>query len=148
MAVSSDGSEREKPPGLMTKKMIVFAFVSVGVIAMLTTTMLVPKIANPTASPTLLNETVMLTDEDYEVGYPLTLRKNQRIEAKVSGNGQPLDFGIINNQSMTLLQERGDLFYDVFWTAPADGTYTFCVSAYAGDVKATLTVFEAEPTPP
>jgi hypothetical protein len=103
---------------------------------------LVPYITNPPASPILLNKTVTLTDENYEVGYSLTLRKGERIEVKASGDGQPIDFGIADNQSSTLIQETGDTFYDLPWTVPVDGSYTFYVSVASGDVKATVIVLE------
>jgi len=115
-------------------------FVSIAVIAWLTVSMLVPQITNPPPPSTLLNKTVTLNDENYEIGYPLALTKGEKIGIKVSGNGQPVDFRIANSQSSALIEERGETFYDFPWTAPADGTYTFYVSAYAGDVKATLIV--------
>jgi len=104
--------------------------------------MLVPHITNPPPPSTLLNRTVTLTDEDYEVGYPLTLRNGERIDVKASGNGQPIDFRITDNEFSTLIEERGDTFYDVPWTVPADGTYIFYVSTNAGDVAATVIVVE------
>ncbi len=118
-------------------------FVSIAVIAWLTVGMLVPQITNPPPPSTLLNKTVSLTDENYEIGYPLALAKDEQIDVKVSGNGQPVDFRIANNQSSALIEEKGETFYDFPWTTPADGTYIFYVSAYAGDVKATLIVAKA-----
>ena len=114
--------------------------VSIAIIAGLTATMLVPRVTNPSPPPSLLNKTTILNDDNYEVGYPLNLTKDETIDAKISGDGQPVDFRITDNQSSTLVEKVGDTFYDVPWQAPADGTYTFYVSAYAGDVTATVIV--------
>ncbi len=113
-------------------------FVSIAIIAGVTATMLVPKITNPPPPPTLLNKTVTLTDQNYDVEYPLTLSKGESIDLKASGNGQPIDFRITDNQYSKLIEKLGNTFYDVPWTVPGDGTYTFYVSATAGDVTATL----------
>jgi hypothetical protein len=118
-------------------------FIPIAIIVCATVVTLVPYITNPPPSPILLNRTVTLTDENYDVGYSLILRKGERIEVKASGNGQPIDFRIADNQSSTLVQETGNIFYDLPWTAPADGAYIFYVSAASGDVKATVIVVEA-----
>jgi hypothetical protein len=117
-------------------------FVSIAVIAGLTVGMLVPRITNPPPALSLLNKTTILTDNNYEVGYPLNLTEGERIDAKISGDGQPVDFRITDNQSSTLIENVGETFYDVPWQAPADGTYIFYVSAYAGDVTATVIVIK------
>ena len=114
--------------------------VSIAIIAGLTGTMLVPRITNPSTTWSLLDKTVILTDNNYEVGYPLNLTKNERVNVQISGEGQPVDFRITDNQTSTLLEKVGDTFYDFQWQAPADGPYTFYVSAYAGDVTATVIV--------
>ena len=116
--------------------------VSIAIIAGLTATMLVPRITNPPPPLSLLNKTTILNDNNYDVGYPLNLTEGERIDAKISGDGQPVDFRITDNQSSTLIEEVGDTFYDVTWQAPADETYTFYVSAYAGDVTATVIVIK------
>ena len=116
--------------------------VSIAIIAGLTVTMLLPRLTNPPPPSSLLNKTTILNDDNYEVGYPLSLTKDERIEVQISGDGQPVDFRITDNQSSTLIEKVGDTFYDVPWQAPADGTYTFYVSAYAGDVTATVIVIK------
>ena len=117
-------------------------FVAIAIVAGVTATMLVPRITNPPSLPTLLDKTVILTDQNYDVGYPLTLSKGERIVVKASGNDQPIDFRITDNQSSTLIEELGNTFYDVSWTVPADGTYIFYVSAPVGEVTATLIVLK------
>jgi len=114
--------------------------VSIAVIAGLTAGMLVPLLTNPPPPSSLLNKTTILTDGNYGVGYPLSLTEGERIDVKISGDGQPIDFRITDSQSSTLIEKVGDTFYDVPWRAPADGTYTFYVSAYAGDVRTTIIV--------
>jgi len=116
--------------------------ISIAIIAGLTITMLVPRITNPPPPSSLLSKTTILNDDNYEVGYPLNLTKDERIDVQISGDGQPVDFRITDNQSSTLIEEVGDTFYDIPWQAPADGTYTFYVSAYAGDVTATVIVIK------
>jgi len=116
--------------------------VSIAIIAGVTVTMLVPRITNPPPPSSLLSKTTILNDDNYEVGYPLNLTKDERIDVQISGDGQPVDFRITDNQSSTLIEEVGDTFYDIPWQAPADGTYTFYVSAYAGDVTATVIVIK------
>jgi hypothetical protein len=125
---------------LITK--IATIFVSIAIIAGITVSMLVPQITNPPHRLILLNKIVNLTDGNYEVGYPLTLRNGERIDVKASGNGQPIDFRITDNESSTLIEQRGDTFYDLSWRVPADDTYMFYVSASAGDIEATVIVVE------
>jgi hypothetical protein len=128
-------------PRLIAK--IATIFVSIAIIAWITVSMLIPHITNPPPPATLLNKTVILTDENYEARYPLNLTKGEKIDVKVSGNGQPVDFRITDNLSTTLIEEIGIMFYDLPWMVPGDGTYVFCVSAPIGDVTATLVVAEA-----
>jgi len=118
-------------------------FVAIAIVAGVTATMLVPRIATPPSPPTLLDKTVILTDQNYDVGYPLTLSKGESIEVKASGNDQPIDFRITDNQSSTLIEELGNTFYDVSWTVPVDGTYIFYMSAPVGEVTATLIVLKS-----
>jgi hypothetical protein len=129
---------RKSRPRLIAK--IAVIFVPIAVIAWLTVSMLVPYMTNPPSPRTLLNKTVILTDENYEARYFLALTKGEKIDIKVSGNGQPVDFRITDNRTSTFIEKNGDMFYDLPWEVPADGTYTFYVSAYAGDVRATLIV--------
>ena len=118
-------------------------FVSIAIIAGVTATMLVPRITNPPSPPALLDKTIILTDQNYDVGYPLTLSKGESIDVKASGNDQPIDLTITDNQSSTLIEELGNTFYDVSWTVPVDGTYIFYMSAPVGEVTATLIVLKS-----
>ena len=113
--------------------------VSVAAVAFVTGIMLVPQIINPPHLLILLNKTVILTDQSYEVGYQLNLTRNERIDIRVSGDGQPIDFRIMDKYS-TIIEKTNDTFYEVTWNVPSDGTYTLYMSAYAGDVKASIIV--------
>jgi hypothetical protein len=123
---------------------IAIIFFSIAIIAVVTATMLVPLMISPPPSPILMNKTVTLTDDSFDVGYPLTLARGERIEVKASGNGQPIDFRITDNQSSApLVEEEGNTFYDLPWTVPAYDTYIFHVSARAGNVTATMIVVKS-----
>jgi hypothetical protein len=114
--------------------------ISVAAVAFVTGVMLVPLLINPPHALILLNKTAVLTDQDYEVEYPLNLTGGEKIDIKVSGDGQPIGFKIMDNQSSTLIEKYNDTFYDIPWTVPSEGTYTFFMSAYAGDIKASIIV--------
>ena len=120
---------------------IAFVAVSIAVVAWISLTMLVPRITNPVQSQILLHQTVKLTANNYNAQFPLRLDRGDRIDVKVSGDGQPVEFTIVDKQSfLTLEDKRNDTFYDYQWIVPADGIYVFCVSAPSGDVEATIIV--------
>jgi hypothetical protein len=103
--------------------------------------MLVPRITNPVQSPILLHQTVELTASNYDAQFPLRLDRGEKIDVKVSGDGQPVEFVIVDRRSfLTLVDERNDTYYDYHWIVPGDGIYAFCVSAPSGDVEATIIV--------
>jgi len=114
--------------------------ISVAAVAFVTAVMLDPLIINPPHALILLSKTAVLTDQDYEVEYPLNLTRGEKIDIRVSGDGQPIGFIITNSQSSTLIEEYNETFYDIPWTVPSDGTYTFYMSAYAGDITASIIV--------
>jgi hypothetical protein len=143
-------SQAEMPEKTMKKgwqellARIVFVAVSIAVIALISVTVLVPRIINPVTSPILLHQTVELTGDNYDAEFPLRLDRGERIDVKVSGDGQPVDFTIVDKQSfLTLVEKRNDTFYDYQWIVPIDGVYVFSVSASSGDVKATIIVAKA-----
>jgi hypothetical protein len=120
---------------------IAFVTVSIAVVAWISLTMLVPRITNPVQSPILLHQTVELTAGNYDAQFPLRLDRDEKVDVKVSGDGQPVEFAIVDKQSfLTLVDERSDTYYDYHWIVPADGIYVFCVSAPSGDVEATMIV--------
>jgi hypothetical protein len=120
---------------------IAFVTVSIAVVAWISLTMLVPRITNPVQSPILLYQTVELTPNNYDAQFPIRLDRDQKIDIKVSGDGQPIEFTIVDKQSfLTLVDETNDTYYDYHWIVPADGIYAFCVSAPSGSIEATIIV--------
>jgi hypothetical protein len=105
--------------------------------------MIVPRITNPVQSPILLYQTVELTPNNYEAQFPLRLDRDEKIDVKVSGDGQPVEFTIVDRQSfLTLVDESDSTYYDYHWIVPANGIYAFCVSALSGNINATIIVTE------
>lgn len=103
--------------------------------------MLVPLITNPPLPNLLINETVVLTSENYAMSFPLQLLENDRINVKVSGNGQPVDLRItMANSTKTLVDQWDEAFYNFQLTIPFDETYVLVVSTYVGNVRATVIV--------
>jgi len=97
-------------------------------------TLLGPSIAHPTAPTLILNETVILTEGDYERQYNLTLNKGDQLKIQVSGNGQLVNL-ILREQSSPshpLLDEEAQTYYSFEWTVPEAGSYIFTLSADTG----------------
>lgn len=125
--------------GLITR--VIVAVVAVVAVAVISYIMLIPFMTHPPHAPTLLDKTVMLTDDSYEQEYNLTLRKGEKLYIEVSGFGQPLDFRITGESRYETFIDRIDIsYFEGQWIAPKDGTYFFCVSASAGNVKVRITV--------
>jgi hypothetical protein len=122
---------------------IAFVTVSIAVVAWISLTMLFPRITNPVQPTILLYQTVELTPNNYYAQFPLGLDRDEKIDIKVSGDGQPIEFTIVDTQSfLPLVDERSDTYYDYQWIVPANGIYAFCVSAQSGDINATIIVTE------
>jgi hypothetical protein len=100
---------------------------------------LAPRVAHPTQPTVLLNETVVLTENDYETQYNLALNKGDQLQIQVSGNGQLVDLAAAQQSSPTikLLDQEAQTFYNFEWTVPKNGPYVFTVSA---DMGATVTI--------
>lgn len=100
---------------------------------------LAPRVAHPTQPTVLLNETVVLTQNDYETQYNLALNKGDQLQIQVSGNGQLVDLAAAQQSSPTvkLLDQETQTFYNFEWTVPQNGPYVFTVSA---DMGATATI--------
>ena len=104
------------------------------VIVAVSLTLLGPRIAHPTTPTLILNETVFLTEDDYETQYNLTLNKGDQLKIQVSGNGQIVNLQVTeqNFPSHPLLDEEAQTFYSFEWTVPEAGSYIFTVSADTG----------------
>lgn len=112
-------------------------------IVVLSFTLLTPMMAHPTETTvTLLNETVYLTEDEYEKQCTLTFSKGDQLGIKVFTTGQPVDLIITpaGSSSTSLLDEEGSGFYNIGWTVPEDGSYIFSLIAEAGSVDATMTI--------
>lgn len=117
------------------------SFVVAMAIIALSFTLLVPRITHPTKPTSLLNETVILTENDYERQYSLALNKGDKLQIKVSGNGQLVNLMVAqqHSPSAAVLDEEAQTFYSLEWTVPEDGPYIFTVSADTG-ARAAITI--------
>lgn len=110
-------------------------------IVVLSLTLLTPFVAHPTEPTVLLiSETVTLTEDDYERQYTLTLCKGDQLKVKVSTRKQPVDLIVTQGDSSSLLDLEGQPFYDLEWTVPEDGPYTFTLIADVGNADTTITI--------
>lgn len=100
---------------------------------------LAPRVVHPTQPTVLLNETAILTENDYETQYNLALNKGDQLQIQVSGNGQLVDLAAALQSAPTakLLDEEAQTFYNFEWTVPQNGPYVFTFSANMG---ATVTI--------
>jgi hypothetical protein len=129
-----------KMPKALVARIVITAAIIVAV-AVISYVMLSPLLTNPPRKPILLDEMTMLTEDNYERNYNLTLKKGDEIYIQVSGFGQPLDFRITaENRFETLLEETDITSFGGPWAVPRDGTYFFYVGAQIGDVKVRITV--------
>jgi len=117
------------------------SFVVAIVIVALSLTLLGPRIAHPTKPTLILNETVFLTEDDYERQYNLTLNKGDQLKIQVSGNGQLVNLKVIEQSSPShpLLDEEAQTFYSFEWTVLEGGSYIFTLSADTG-AQAAITI--------
>lgn len=115
------------------------------VIIVLSFTLLAPRIARPSEPTFLLNESVRLTDDDYEWQYSLTLNKGDHLDVRVSTKSQLVHFKItqVGSKPVVLYDEEGQTFFDFGWTVSEYGPYAFSLTADAGNVAATVTITRA-----
>lgn len=129
-----------KMPKALVARIVITAAIIVAV-AVISYVMLSPLLTNPPRKPILLDEMTMLTEDNYERNYNLTLKKGDEIYIQVSGFGQPLDFRITAENRFEILLEETDITsFGGPWAVPRDGTYFFYVGAQVGDVKVRITV--------
>jgi hypothetical protein len=117
------------------------SFVVAMAIVAISFTFLVPRIAHPPQPTIFLNESVILTEDDYERQYNLALNRGDQLNIQLSGNGQLVNLVVTqqSSSSQPLLDEEAQTFYNFEWTVPQDGPYVFTVSADMG-ASATITV--------
>jgi hypothetical protein len=105
--------------------------------------LLAPRIAHPIEQTiVLLNETVSLTEDDYERQITLSLSEGDQVEISVSTRNQPVDLMIAKGDSAStaLVDQVGRVSYDFEWTVPEDGPYVFTLIAETNNVDATITI--------
>lgn len=114
--------------------------VAMAIIA-LSFTFLGPRIAHPPQQVVLLNESVALTDTNYEQKYSLALNKGDQLQIQVSGHGQLVNLIVTQSGSSTqpVLDEEVQTVYYIQWTVPQTGQYVFDLTAETS-ASATITV--------
>lgn len=110
------------------------SFVVAMAIVALSFTFLAPRIAHPPQPTLILNETVILTEDNYEKQYTLALNQGDQLKIQVSGNGQLVNLIVTqpNSPSQPLLDEEAQTVYSFRWTVPQDGPYIFTVNSETG----------------
>jgi hypothetical protein len=105
-------------------------------------TQLVPRITHPPEPIVLLNESIMLTGENYETQYSLTLSKGDQLNIKASGHGQLVNLMVTqpSSPSQALLDQEAQTFYSFEWTVPQNGSYLFILSAPDTGANAAITI--------
>ena len=95
---------------------------------------LVPRIVNPTQPVLLLNQTVVLTQDNYQAQYNLALNKGDQLNIQLSGNQNLVNFMITQASSPTnpLVDQEEQTMFTFTWTVPQTGPYVFTVSADNG----------------
>jgi hypothetical protein len=94
---------------------------------------------NPTQPVLLLNQTVVLTQDNYQTQYNLALNKGDQLNIQLSGNQNLVNFMITQASSPTnpLIDQEEQTMFTFTWTVPQTGPYVFTVSA---DNGATATI--------
>jgi hypothetical protein len=117
------------------------SFVVAMAIIALSFTFLGPRIVHPPQPVVLLNQSVLLTDSNYEQQYSLALKEGDQLQIQLSGNGQLVNLIVTQSGSPTqpLLDEEIQTMYYIQWTVPQTGSYVFDLTAENG-ASATITV--------
>ncbi|MGD0979372.1 MAG: hypothetical protein ABR962_09565 [Candidatus Bathyarchaeia archaeon] len=100
---------------------------------------LAPRIVHPTQPVLLLNQTVVLTQDNYQTQFNLALNKGDQLNIQLSGNGDLVNFIITqpSSPSHPLVDEEEQTIFTFTWTVPQTGPYVFSVGA---DNGATATI--------
>jgi hypothetical protein len=100
-----------------------------------------PRIAHPVQPTVLLNESLILTENDYQRQYNLSLSEGDQLQIQVTGNGDLVNLKVTpqSSPSHPVLDEEAQTFFSFEWTVPQDGLYVFNVSSETG-ARAAVTV--------
>jgi hypothetical protein len=102
-------------------------------------TFLAPRIVRPTQPVLLLNQTVFLTQDKYQIQYNLALNKGDQLNIQLFGNRDLVNLIITqpSSPSHPLVDQEDQTIFTFTWTVPQTGPYVFTVSA---DNGATATI--------
>ena len=103
---------------------------------------LAPQIVHPTQPVVLLNQTVVLTGDNYQTQYTLALNKGDQLNIQLSGGGNLVDLMITQagSSSNPLVDQQENTILGFTWTVPQTGPYVFTVNADNPPTTATITV--------
>lgn len=120
--------------------MIALVIVSVSFIV------LIPQVAHPQQPTVLLSQTVVLTEDNYQVQYNLVLNKGDELQIQLSGNGQLVGIAtaLQNSPTHLLLDQAAQTYYNLQWSVPQNGEYVFSITAETG-ATATILVTKTSP---
>jgi hypothetical protein len=104
---------------------------------------LAPQILHATQPVVLLNQTVVLTDDNYETQYNLALNQSDQLNIQLSGGGNLVDLMIAQaGSSNPLVDQQENTILGFTWTVPQTGSYVFTINADNPPTTATITVTE------
>jgi len=107
---------------------------------------LAPQILHATQPVVLLNQTVVLTDDNYETQYNLALNQSDQLNIQLSGGGNLVDLMITQaGSSNPLVDQQENTILSFTWTVPQTGPYVFTINADNPPTTATITVTETWP---
>ena len=107
---------------------------------------LAPRILNATQPVVLLNQTVVLTGDNYETQYNLALNQSDQLNIQLSGGGNLVDLMITQGSSSNpLVDQQDNTILGFTWTVPQTGSYVFTINADNPPTTATITVTETWP---
>jgi hypothetical protein len=97
-------------------------------------TQLFPRISHPPQPTTLLNDSVILNEDNYQKQYNLTLDKGDQLNIQITGNGDLVSIEITpqNSPTQPVLDQEDQTLFIFQWTVPQSGPYVFTLSAETG----------------
>jgi protein involved in polysaccharide export with SLBB domain len=115
------------------------------VLTVIAFTQLTPGLSYLQQPISLLNETAILTENNPQTQYNLTLNQGDQLKIQVQGNGELVDLTIAqqSSPSQTLVDQSALLpEYSLEWTVPQNGVYIFTLVAES-TAEAAITVTKA-----
>jgi hypothetical protein len=104
---------------------------------------LTPQILHAKQPVVLLNQTVVLTEDNYETQYNLALNQSDQLNIQLSGGGNLVDLMIAQaGSSNPLVDQQENTILGFTWTVPQTGSYVFTINADNPPTTTTITVTE------